>query len=509
MIWYYVPPNFRDLVTLKDSMGPGVRHLVVAPTGTGKSTMMVSFLHRTLKPKFHKIILIEPRTLLVQGLVPFLRSKIGLPVSGGTSGMVLDKTQDIWVMTPQYLLINEDFLRPDFLFIVDEAHIMEPAYILCLRILKAMNLPVVLTTATPSDDLIHYATGSTTLRLASLFSITEKVVTLETSVKDLGLSYYKMVSDLIDGSPPSAKFLVFVPDVKMATKFYEQCSRKSDIVYSGKSTIDKNAKVIFSTSVTDAGVTIPNVDYVVTMDIDRRVGTLGGDAVVSPFLVRLPNSILRQRRGRTGRTNNGLFYLIKVKTFEENAIVPEFVPPVKDMVSDWLSAGIRPGLICSFNPEVMLKFLGVNEGSGEYGTDLSRAEADTMIDMYSKEIDEIVSKVLPIRAFRQYQDTLTTLDQSKVRQLDFTPRGRIYPGEWANWGAVMADIVRGAGYRVRNALHLPGTESESDVEDFLDRWSHLMARSFGVSISLEPLDVPSVGPNVTPLTSSLVNRQSP
>jgi len=467
-LWYHVPPNYRDLQMLKQNVGPEGPYLITAPTGTGKSTTMIGAITRILSTKYTKFILVEPRSLLVKTLVPYLVNTIGLSASGLTRGMVLDRRATIWVMTPQELLINSKYLDPDHLVILDEAHVEEEAYLLLRKVLRDWKIPTIYSTATPTDGLIDECVGHTALRMASFYVTTVREDSIKVAMRTLGDTYWEKISSYLRAAPPSAKFLVFVPDTKLGLKYMEKCPRRCCMLSSGKLDMDDDADVIFSTSVTDAGVTIPNVDYVISLDIDRRVGVLPNETNLSPFFIRLPDQTVKQRAGRTGRTNNGTFILVKVMFESEGGVVKDYSPTTIDRLQDWLSFGLTPKQLITYAPEMMLSIMGVRPGSGDYGTsgEMDRRALDSALELFGETLDSFVKNLSPSMAFRQFQEGLITNDGSNVAYIESNAIGHVTRGLPESLPSQLGDMIRGSAKIVSEAF--PGLVF-SDDKDIQER----------------------------------------
>jgi hypothetical protein len=304
LFWTNVPPNYRDLTHHLRALSPAKSPLLIeSPTGTGKSTAMIKHISLTVGHLFNRIVVVEPRSLLVHTLVPFVRDHLNVDCTGRTSGIDFDKTRKVWYVTAQEALLHVgEVLSPNNLIVVDEAHLEEPAYIVLKEYLRASNLTWLMSTATPTDNNRDVARSSIPLVVANIWNVHQASDSiLGSSVRDCLNVFEEKVVDMVKNSWSRSKILVFHPSKARAKALAERLPRKTSLLNSDS--MDISGQVIISTSVSDAGVTLPDVDFVVSLDFDiTGVDTMG---VVE--WAKLSAQTLSQRKGRTGRTNNGTF----------------------------------------------------------------------------------------------------------------------------------------------------------------------------------------------------------
>jgi hypothetical protein len=312
--WASIPPNYKDLLKELRAQQQTERSLVVcAPTGTGKSTQMVRFLNENIKHMWKKIIVVEPRRLLVKSIVPYMQQVLGVDVSGLTTGVELDQRAPVWYMTAQELLAHPAWLAPDYLIVVDECHVQEPAYLLLTSLLKDRKVGCVFTSATPPGHLKDW-TISINLTTASLWAVNvSNIVNGDLSSLGSALNNYQdNVVNCINALPGVAHCLVFVQTIAIAKSMAPRLKGKVGILSSHSKLMDfSQFNVILATSVADVGITLPNVDHVFTSNIGFTVQDEGSIEGPTQMYFEESDDNITQRIGRTGRTNNGVALVFK------------------------------------------------------------------------------------------------------------------------------------------------------------------------------------------------------
>lgn len=317
--WRRMPTSFQPILPLVSSLSiePKRRILVVAGTGTGKSTALVEWLHYRTLLSHEKIFLIEPRSILVTSLSAYLKSGFGLPVTGATTGLEPDWNARIVVLTPQEAFIHMDKISRKSMLIFDEVHISEPVYDALLALYSITPRTIFGLTATPPSDVSAWDTV-VELPLPQLFKVDEGSFNLDPTLFGHSLipAYIAYVKQKVSSSMVRGVWLVFLPDKAHVENAVNTSTFKA-VGLTGETAehfvIPKDTRVIFSTSVADAGLTLPNVIGVITLDIDRRVVSTAFDVAVG--YSKLDPKVLKQRRGRTGRTSNGVFEVICTDLF--------------------------------------------------------------------------------------------------------------------------------------------------------------------------------------------------
>lgn len=335
-----------------------VRHLALssagsfvleAPTGTGKSTRMMARIRSRL-PSSLKMVVIQPRHLVTKGVGEYMKKlypATGIGIS--TEGYELSGNESLIYSTVQSFLLNKT-LRVDrnIVLVIDEAHLNEVHYHVIRRLaVTTPTLRKIFVTATPTPDLL--AAGF--LHIAVPAVSQNKVHEVEHEI--LNFKAYKRFATLYANDRlPVEKTLIFCPSILASHEIASGIVHPTCVLNSANPNVDESASVFIATSVADAGLTIPDVSSVLSMDYDVQVTTpdfnglegarVDADGVHQyardgwqprPYYFRLPEVTKTQRKGRTGRTLDGVFHYFRVMDVK--------VEPVTFSLSDYAN-GLKP-----------------------------------------------------------------------------------------------------------------------------------------------------------------------
>lgn len=323
-------------------LDPASSFILDAPTGVGKSTRMLNRLASALPPGW-TLVAIQPRHIVavevgtyMKGLYP--AASIGIQ----TEGHELVGGERLVYTTGQSFMASRLSTRKDVVVVLDEAHINEPIYVVLRNYLLAKKgLRKILVTATPTSEMTD-SYPVVKVPAVSQFSV-QRVEHEASSIKE----YLSYVVSFCNDRLPFEKTLVFVPSIRMQYLVADQLASPYCVLNSKTKVIDPNASVYIATSVADAGLTIPDVNFVFSMDFDVQVtapdipffNQLGGGGEVNgeidaqtvkdhvingngskPYHFDLPTTTIRQRAGRTGRTSDGYFHFFRVRSVERQEI---------------------------------------------------------------------------------------------------------------------------------------------------------------------------------------------
>lgn len=318
VLWRRVQPsgraNYDSVVRYVRLRGTTKFNLVVsAPTGTGKSTRMVEQLHSATG---RKVMVIEPRHVLVTGLVDYMTSAYPTIRFGAmTRGRIADPHAAIVYATFQSVMLAKGVLNPNTIYVIDEAHVDDPIYQHAVTFFMAAPLQVVFVTATPEGRLKE-SNLADRMELDALNVFQTEYVNEEAKSLD---DYLVRAADIVNSRPEADISLVYVPTIKLGERLRMMMRAPSTLISSKTPDFDPNARVFIATKVLDAGVTLPDVSLVVTSDRDWKVSTTCGTTVDTVFesksnngFVKISSSIIRQRAGRTGRTCDGKFIFFRL-----------------------------------------------------------------------------------------------------------------------------------------------------------------------------------------------------
>jgi hypothetical protein len=345
-VWSSVPANFNEINPALRALAPGEPLLIEAPTGTGKSTTMMVHLWNIVKGSSRRVVVVVPRSILAIGLADYVTKTFGVHCSAGTSGVTLDREAKIWYMTPQSLFANLHLMESDFVFVIDECHVDEPAVRLAIKLCVAARLKLVWTTATPSEANKKGAVLHIPIPIVSLWSVEHRIVS---SLGTGPSGYINRVKDLAASAYGNRKVLYILDTPEQA----EECARVARLpcqVLSSKHSpiVRTDVALYFATTVVDVGITLPGLDEVVSPDWEYD----------GQMRYALSPALRRQRAGRTGRTCNGLFTVVA------DGVVRPSKPPVTDLnAAMWrnlLASGFPVALAAKIDRDRMLSALGLN-----------------------------------------------------------------------------------------------------------------------------------------------------
>jgi len=370
LLFASVPANFMASNQAFKMACSGTPFIIEAATGAGKTTAMINaFTHTGEYAGIDKVVIVEPRQSIVMSIVPYMREKFNMDCTGACEGFVYDNKCKIVYCTPYEVILHEEWFHCKTVFVLDEFHVDEPLYkFIRLRITNQVS-NYILTSATPLDlDMPRSLIAG-----ANVWSVTdvkaEDVMQMDPSYGPILASYNNLlerpsyqfgfdcyrrfVTHYLRNANPFAKSLVFVNTKKEVLQFIDSLTGPSGGVvgfWSGHVDLPQRWSIIVATSVADVGLTLPSVDHVFTTNSFILVrGTVKQEAKI--FKAKAP--LLKQRRGRTGRTNNGRSIVFKLHGLDEF----EGYEPIEELVA-LISANVDVDTILKFQPDLIAKIFG-------------------------------------------------------------------------------------------------------------------------------------------------------
>ena len=427
LLWSNIPPSFVNVINLVKQTATGKRVLIVAPTGTGKSTTMVKMIADTAYFA-NKVVVVVPRHSLAKGIPGYMRRQYNLDVGCVTSG-VNDFDHKVVYVTPMEVLLHPWWANDGgILWLLDEAHIQESLSVFTREWVLAKCRHVVLTTATPitEDGLLVGRLRNAQIWSIDTYNDTQimtraggaytRVETLKKNVNKGGSSvvqryhasfnvYVSFLQTYLDNANPFAKSLIFV-NTRSESEILAEALRGNArggvaLLYSGHTDIPSTASIFISTSVSDVGVTIPAVDHVFTMNVGFEVRPSRLDYVAKPTYALLSKEVLMQRRGRTGRTNNGKFIVFEVDGMPDAQPIEPFehvvnllasgvsMATIVDLKPDWIVSYVKNGMDFEHLQEFVVKWEAAHAAQFKYALEFSTdaAPSDKIASHLQIEID--------------------------------------------------------------------------------------------------------------------------
>jgi hypothetical protein len=334
-----IPASFQDII---GAFGDHDKMIISAPTGSGKSTSMVYMLSRISNAP--KIYVIEPRKALVHSLATYLNGQFVWEV-GCKSGDVTENfdARVVFITHGIFLQMHGQFMGRGALFIVDEFHVNENLMTMTNEILLNSTEKVIFASATP----LHFD-GVFKIPLVVASSYSYHTFRDVIPVNDVLSAFTFKCQEISRGYNPWFKHLVFVDTFQELDHLVNHLGGKVGTISGRGVFLSPEDTWIVATSTADVGVTIPNVDVVITRDFHFSHGQFGKG------FYPLPESIIIQRSGRTGRTNNGFVHVVSPS--EPNRL---FAAPVEAPLQSLLIDRLRFGLNIPKEWYVPLQLTGI------------------------------------------------------------------------------------------------------------------------------------------------------
>lgn len=343
-------PILRHEEAIVDALTSNQVLILVAPTGTGKSTQMPQIARRA---GFGPIRESQPRRRAAINVASRIQEELALEIgedkaaelvsyhTGG--GLVGEYASELQVMTEGVLRARDTFNPSNGdneLWILDEVHEGSNEMWMLSGIAKQKlaanpNFTVVVMTATPDKyETIDYWTTDTGIEPAvieieggTVFEIEDRVEPESTTVDEAvkaALTIFENPDDY-DGANAIQIFVAgkreirdtiasisskLPPEVLARTRLLENHAKiplaKQELVYQDFDGI----KIVVQTNIGKTSMTMPRTRYVISSGTERSITF---DEDFKPALVKTPSSqdCIMQQRGRGGRTCPSIFILTR------------------------------------------------------------------------------------------------------------------------------------------------------------------------------------------------------
>jgi len=368
-LWHSVPPNFKELhVHMRKFVEDRKTLLIQAPTGTGKSTVMVKYIVDHTSDTFNNYIVVSPRTIIAEMTAPYVAASFGLDALAVTSSSPFVRKSKVIYATPVEVYLHTGWVDTNTLIMIDECHLNEALVVSMIKWCSKMNVAHLLTSATPSEENIKMCSKHLKLRMASVWTKTEvRSATLIADEDQKFLTYnkwfreyLKFIREIVLTTPNRTRFLIFVPSVHHCTQVVESIGRPGCILNSQNKVVDPEARLYVATSVADVGLTLPNVDWVITSNITKESSMINNQSrVVNSYTTP---ALLQQRAGRVGRNSNGWYSIF---TMDKKLGNPEWVVEtlengITNIGRQLLIAGVPIAQIGVIAPEFLGSIMSVD-----------------------------------------------------------------------------------------------------------------------------------------------------
>lgn len=302
--------------------------IITGQTGSGKSIMVPQFLCKS----GYRVFVTEPRRIATKNLAlsqkelidDEYKSYVGYSTAFEKS---YSKDTKILYCTDGWQLLFELSAREEVknkVLIIDEVHewnINVEALIAWIKqkiVDNTLNFRVVIMSATlDEEEICKYFEGR-----ANVIKVEGKSYTVTEEP-----STYDMVTDILTLYGMGKNVLAFVAGKKEIeeTIYRLKCEIKGAIILPLHSELEEeeqqkcfesynSPKIIVSTNVAQTSITIPDIDAVVDSGKEKRIETING--IQGLYLRDVSKSDCLQRKGRAGRTKDGIYILCSKRTIE-------------------------------------------------------------------------------------------------------------------------------------------------------------------------------------------------
>ena len=312
--------------------------ILIAATGSGKTTQLPQYILRELNPS-KKIIVTQPRKIAAINMSKRVADELGVPL-GNLVGYSV-RFEDLTSKETRIKFTTDGILFREFIFspslneyeyvIIDEAHERSLCSDLIMSLLKEllklrMDLRVIITSATldflkmakffgakilkipgqPYEVDLYFTKEPQTNYLESLFSLIQSLLPsidgnmliFLTGFEDISVSV-SIIRKIVEMANTAQKYLVLPLHSSLSSEQQEEVFKLHS---------KKIIKIILATNIAETSITIDGIKFVVDCGL-CKLSAYDPRAKIK-FLTLLPcsKSSARQRSGRSGRTSGGVCY---------------------------------------------------------------------------------------------------------------------------------------------------------------------------------------------------------
>ena len=340
---------------------------LIAPTGTGKSIDVPPYLvslGETVLVSVPTVVTARSLYNYQQEIHPEIR--VGYAAEGEIK--YDSKTQIIYATSGHVyrLLLRREY--PSTVLFVDEVHTQSADITLIISLYlfhyeSGLKVPrLLLVSATPTPLAINPPIWAPDF--TSPYTVDVKYQSTDIPTQDL-MKVAAETANKIGASASPGDVLIFAPGKREISQVVERLDHSKYDVFSLHAEVDKwdrdrlfkpspKRKVIVATNIAETSLTIPNIGYVIDTLLEKvsEISPANAQRLVT---TKVSKDSADQRKGRTGRTNNGVCYrLISQDSYEklpQHRVAEIYRVPLASIVIQLLSHG--------YDPEEVLDGLGL------------------------------------------------------------------------------------------------------------------------------------------------------
>ncbi len=344
-------PVYSILNDLKDSLNQKSTVILSAPPGSGKTTALPVELLDQPWTQNRKILVLEPRRLAARNAAIRV-CQLQNEIPGGKIGYRVRFDQKVSKFSKiEYItegifinkISNDPELSDTALIIFDEFHERNVDSDLSLALVEESrnlfrpDLKVMIMSATLNTDELKKAYPD-----ASYISSDGKSFNVDVEYLQSKKEYSpELIYDIINKRNfPDGNILIFLPGVYEINKLYFHLLSKNisnstiltlygDMKYEDQKKIfipiENKRKIILSTNISESSVTIDNISIVIDIGLRKKLIYDIGSGMNRLVTERISLDSADQRKGRAGRTRNGICF--RLWTIEEELYFSKTTQP--------------------------------------------------------------------------------------------------------------------------------------------------------------------------------------
>jgi ATP-dependent helicase HrpB len=331
------------LEEIKDSISVGSTVIISAPPGSGKTTVIPWVMMKEQLFKNKKILVLEPRRLAAKNSA--LRVCISNEIQVGEDvgyrvrfdSKISASTKVEYITEGIFInkILNDPALSDTGLVIFDEFHERNMDSDLSLALLEETrklfrpDLKIIIMSATLNIEEIKkvYPNANYIFSDGSSFGVEVKYV--DSKSNNISELIYKIICNLDENH---GNILIFLPGVYEINKLYSLLQSKNipnsslftlygDMKYEDQRNVflplKDSRKIILSTNIAETSITIDNISVVIDSGLRKKLVYDIGSGMNRLVIDQIALDSADQRKGRAGRTRDGICYRLWTKQEEK------------------------------------------------------------------------------------------------------------------------------------------------------------------------------------------------